>query len=142
MRAVIWCYLDMFGPDRLARLILVDQSPFLTANPSWSRAEREAAEFALTPAQRHNPITLYDIANLDQAVANLAGPDGDAVTRAFVGGLSTNMVSEEEKAWATKRMLLLARALAARLLYNNTTQDWFDVIARIDLPTLLIGDQR
>jgi hypothetical protein len=50
------------------------------------------------------------------------------------------MVSEEEKAWATKRMLLLARALAARLLYNNTTQDWFDVIARIDLPTLLIGD--
>jgi non-heme chloroperoxidase len=38
--AVVWCYLDMFGPERLAKLILVDQSPFLTANPAWSKEER------------------------------------------------------------------------------------------------------
>jgi len=87
--AVVWCYLDMFGPERLAKLILVDQSPFLTANPAWSKEEREAAEFALSPEQRHDPISLYEMEHLLDAVAKLAGPDGEAVTRAFVGGLFT-----------------------------------------------------
>ena len=26
---VIWCYLDLFGPERLSKVILVDQPPFL-----------------------------------------------------------------------------------------------------------------
>ncbi|MEZ5874731.1 MAG: alpha/beta fold hydrolase [Hyphomicrobiales bacterium] len=109
--AVVWCYLDMFGPERLAKLILVDQSPFLTANPAWSKEERQAAEFALTPEQRHDPITLYEMKHLLDAVAKLAGPDGEAVTRAFVGGLFTPRVSEAEKAWAIDRMLMLPRRL-------------------------------
>ncbi|MEZ5829063.1 MAG: alpha/beta hydrolase [Hyphomicrobiales bacterium] len=137
--AVVWCYLDMFGPERLAKLILVDQSPFLTANPAWSKEERQAAEFALTPKQRHDPITLYEVKHLLDAVAKLAGPDGEAVTRAFVGGLFTPRVSEAEKAWAIDRMLMLPRPYAARLLYDNATQSWFDVVTRIPLPTLLIG---
>jgi non-heme chloroperoxidase len=27
--SVIWCYIDLFGPQRLSKIILVDQSPFL-----------------------------------------------------------------------------------------------------------------
>ena len=27
---VIWCYIDLFGPEHLSKIILVDQSPFLT----------------------------------------------------------------------------------------------------------------
>ena len=27
--SVIWCYIDVFGPERLSKIILVDQSPFL-----------------------------------------------------------------------------------------------------------------
>lgn len=137
--AVVWCYLDMFGPERLAKLILVDQSPFLTANPAWSKEEREAAEFALSPEQRHDPISLYEMEHLLDAVAKLAGPDGEAVTRAFVGGLFTPRVSDVEKAWAIDRMLMLPRAYAARLLYDNALQSWFNVVTRITLPTLLIG---
>lgn len=137
--AVVWCYLDMFGPERLSKLILVDQSPFLTADPSWSKAERDAAEFALAPADRRDPITLYEIGNLIQAVTTLAGPNGEDVTRQFIGGLFTHRVSEEEKAWAIDLILKLPRAYAARLLYNHALQSWFDVVTRITLPTLLIG---
>jgi pimeloyl-ACP methyl ester carboxylesterase len=31
--SVIWCYIDLFGPERLSKIILVDQSPFLTSDP-------------------------------------------------------------------------------------------------------------
>ena len=39
--SVIWCYLDMFGPERLSKIILVDQSPFLTSDPDWTQPELE-----------------------------------------------------------------------------------------------------
>jgi non-heme chloroperoxidase len=137
--AVVWCYLDMFGPRRIDKLIFVDQSPFLTENPSWSKFERDAAAYALTSEQRRDPISLYEIKNLIDAVTSLAGPHGEAVTRAFVGGLFTERVSEEEKAWAIERMLMLPHAYAARLIYDHALQSWFDVVTRIDRPTLLIG---
>lgn len=137
--AVVWCYLDLFGPKRFSKLVLVDHSPFLTANPSWSKSAREAAEFALTPAERRDPITFYEIGNLVQAVTTMAGPNGEDMTRQFMDKLFTRRVSEEEKAWAIDRMLMLPRAYAARLLYDHALQSWFDVVTRIDRPTLLIG---
>jgi non-heme chloroperoxidase len=108
--AVVWCYLDMFGPERIAKLIFVDQSPFLTANPAWSKSERAAAESALTPAERLDPISVYEIANLDQAVANLSAPNGDAMRRQFLGSLFTEKMPEKEKAWALDMMLKLPHA--------------------------------
>jgi pimeloyl-ACP methyl ester carboxylesterase len=41
--SVIWCYWNLFGPTRCSKLILVDQSPFLTANPTWSAEELAAS---------------------------------------------------------------------------------------------------
>ena len=32
--SIMWCYWDLFGSERLGKLILVDQSPFLTGNPA------------------------------------------------------------------------------------------------------------
>jgi non-heme chloroperoxidase len=137
---VVWCYWDLFGSERLSKLIFVDQSPFLTANPSWSQAEREAAEFALDPPSlRDDPITLYRIQNLIDAVTGLAGPNGEDMTRQFIGSMFTNRTSEQEKTWIIDNVLKLPRRYAARLVYNHATQDWFDVVKRIDLPTLLIG---
>src|SRR6516165_7774334 len=41
--AVIWSYIDLFGPERLSKIILVDQSPFLTSDPHWTQQELEDA---------------------------------------------------------------------------------------------------
>lgn len=137
--AAVWCYLDMFGPERIAKLIFVDQSPFLTEDPSWPAPARAAAELALTPAERRAPVTLYEKENLVDAVRNLTGPNGEEATHAFVDGLFTSRISAKERAWAIDRMLMLPRPYAARLLYNHALQSWFDVVARITIPTLLIG---
>ena len=49
--AVIWCYIDLFGSERLSKVILVDQSPFLTLNPHWAQQELEGSGAFLTAQQ-------------------------------------------------------------------------------------------
>ena len=51
----------------------------------------------------------------------------------------TKHASEEDKAWIIERNLTMARQYAAELLYNHSTQDWRDLIPRIELPSLVVG---
>ena len=51
----------------MAKLILVDQMPFITANPAWSEAEKEAAG-AILDAQG-----LYDLVAWSAAVSLTVG---------------------------------------------------------------------
>ena len=41
--SIIWCYWDLFGSNRLGKLILADQPPFVTSNPAWDEKESGAA---------------------------------------------------------------------------------------------------
>ena len=38
--SVIWNYYDMYGPERLSKLLLIDQMPMITSNPAWPEQER------------------------------------------------------------------------------------------------------
>lgn len=125
--SVIWGYWDLFGGERLAKLILVDEPPFLTSNPAWSAEELDAAGAIFTS---------------DSVIGTqnaLAGPDGDATTVGFVGGMVTAACPPDLKEWIIQRNFRLPRAHAATLLYNHCHQDWRDVIPRITIPTLVIG---
>ena len=75
--SVIWAYWDMFGSELLSKLILVDQSPFLTANPTWSETERLAAG------------AVFDLEGVVNNMNALAGPDGATIS----GELLRNMVT-------------------------------------------------
>ena len=125
--AVIWSYWDLFGAERLAKLILVDCAPCLTANPVWSPAERETAGAGFTAE------SLYDLCNA------LAGPSGAETTQHLLSGAVTAAMPAAEKAWMLEQNLRFPRQHAATLLYHLATQDWRDVIPRITLPTLVIG---
>ena len=126
--SVIWGYWELFGADRLAKIILVDQSPHLTANPAWTPAENEAAG-PIFPS----PEAVYDTCNA------LAGPDGDATTRSLIGGMFTENFSEDIKEWVFQCNFRMTRQDASTLLFNHCFQDWRDLIPCITLPTLVIG---
>ena len=119
--AVIWCYWDLFGAERLGKLILVDQPPFLMST------EREAS------GAGSDCETIMNLCNA------LAGPAGEATTVKFLGSMLTSAISDEQKAWIIAQNLKFPRQYAATLLYNNSMQDWRDVIPRITIPTLVIG---
>jgi len=125
--SVIWNYWDLFGPERLAKLILVDQSPFLTSNPSWNAEELEAS------GALFDPQSMYDTVN------GLAGPNGEETTRAVIGGMFTSAMSHDDREWIFQQNFLMPRECASALLYNHCTQDWSDLIPRIDIPTLIVS---
>jgi len=125
--SVIWCYWDLFGPERLSKILLIDQMPMITRNPDWSDQQAADAGCIFTPE------TLY------QTINSLAGPNGEETTHAFIGGMVTSAMSEADRAWMIACNLKMPRPLAAALLYNHATQDWRDTIPRITLPTLAVG---
>jgi pimeloyl-ACP methyl ester carboxylesterase len=125
--SVIWAYWELFGADRLGKIILTDEPPMLTSNPAWTPEEREAAGSIYTPA------FLWETAN------TLAGPDGEAIARAFFGSMMTRNCPEDVKEWMIRCSSRMARKDAATLLLNHGCQDWRDVIPRITLPTLVIA---
>src|SRR6266849_5842555 len=125
--SVIWSYWQLWGKERLAKLIFVDQMPMITADPRWSPQEKEDAGAIF------DPTSLYDTIN------QLAGPDGVKTTEGFIGGMFTKAYSRSEVDWVVKQNLKMPRQYAAALLYNHSTQDWRRVIPRITLPTLVVG---
>jgi non-heme chloroperoxidase len=125
--SVIWNYYDLFGPERLSKLLLIDQMPMITSNPAWSEEERINSGAIFTPQ------SLYETINA------LAGPDGVETTRGFIGAMVTKAIPEQDKAWIIERNLTMPREHAATLLYNHSTQDWRDLIPRIELPALVVG---
>ena len=62
--SVIWAYWDMYGSDRLSKVILIDQAPTVTSQPGWTDDQKAEAGAIF------DPPTLYNIA------AGLSGPDG------------------------------------------------------------------
>jgi non-heme chloroperoxidase len=125
--SVIWNYYDIYGPDRLSRLLLIDQMPMITSNPSWSEQERIDAGAIFTPQSLHETVNA------------LAGPDGVEATRGFVGNMVTEQIPDADREWIIERNLRMPRRHAATLLYNHATQDWRDLIPRIAVPTLVVG---
>ena len=125
--SVIWGYWELFGRERLSKLILIDQMPMITANPIWSPQEKEDAGAIL------DQESLYSVTNA------LAGPDGIKTTEGFITGMFTKSYSRDGVAWVIEQNLKLPRSYAARLLYDHATNDWRDVIPHIDIPTLVVG---
>jgi non-heme chloroperoxidase len=125
--SVIWAYWELFGADRLGKIILTDEPPMLTSNPAWTPEECEAA------GSIHTPASLWETANA------LAGPNGEAFARAFIGSTVTRNCPEDVKEWIIQCSSRMARKDVATLLLNHGCQDWRDIIPRIALPTLVIA---
>src|SRR4029077_13147001 len=75
--SVIWCYIDLFGPERLSKIILVDQPPFVTSDPHWTQQELEDSGAGITAQQ------VFD------TVAALRSREAEQVTRQVIDGFVT-----------------------------------------------------
>ena len=126
--AVIWSYLEQYGDSRLSRLVLMDQAPVVTTWPNWSEEDIRLAGCL------HTPQSLFE------AVATLNGPQAEEATAAYIRHqLLTSACPAEIVETMLRENLLFPRAPAARLLLELAVHDWRDAIARIRLPTLVVG---
>jgi non-heme chloroperoxidase len=125
--SVIWAYLELFGPERLSRLILVDEPPCLTLNEQWSADTRAATGALFTPD---------GAMSLCNSLANDA--DG-TVSDGLMRSMLTPQCPEDVLTWMMACNRRMNRHHAAELMRNHANLDWRDVISRIRLPALVIG---
>lgn len=128
--AVIWAHLDLYGPGRVQRLVLVDQAATQLIQPWWSAEER------LDFGCNNTAPELFDFC------AGLSGPDGERLTRELFLGLFTPAFPAGEAEAVVAEILKMPRPHAASLMLDHATRDWRDVIERIRLPTLVVGARR
>jgi pimeloyl-ACP methyl ester carboxylesterase len=127
--SIIWGYYDLWGRDRLAAIVHCDQSPFLSDNPLLSDEERRDAGAMFT-----NDATF-------DTCAALAGPEGEATTRGFIGSMFTPAVDPDMLEEAIRLNLKFPRKQSADLIVSHVYNDWRDVIRRIEVPVLVIGGE-
>ncbi|MCU1604552.1 MAG: alpha/beta hydrolase [Modestobacter sp.] len=125
--SITWAYWDLFGGERIGRLVLVDQPAVLVADTAWE--EGQAASLS----------AIFDYAAISGLNAGLCGPDAGAVTSGLIGSMFTDATDPAEIAWAVERNHAMPRAHAGTLLIDHAYADWRDVLPRIDVPTLVIA---
>jgi non-heme chloroperoxidase len=124
---VIWGYWELFGSDRLGKIILIDQSAMPLTNPNWSEQERlDAGSFV-------NHDGLFELIN------GVNGPDGPQFRREFMSRNFSSNFSRDELNWVIAENLKMPGDYAARLLLNAVTTDWRDIIPQINIPTLVVS---
>jgi pimeloyl-ACP methyl ester carboxylesterase len=125
--SVIWCYIDLFGPEHVSKIILVDQPPFPTSDPHWAQQELEDSGANITAQQ------VFD------TVGDLRSREAEQVTREIIDKYLTKHATSEMREWIVQCNLKMPRDFAATLVYNLLHTDWRDLIPRINLPTLIIS---
>lgn len=128
--SVIWAYIDHYGTDRIAKLVIVDQAPCVTGKPGWSDEEK-LSYGCLFP----------DAAALAGFVDAVRTTDSVEGTKEIIRGMFTSGIDEDELTWIAEMNLRLPREQAADLLWDHCLNDWRDVIASIRVPTLVIGSE-
>lgn len=124
---MIWSYLDLFGEDRLSRLVFVDQPAVIMRDPAWPDDVVRQTGAPFTPDQ------------IVGFACELDSDLGEEATRRFLASMPTQDFSAEAFEQLVAETLQLPRRYAAKLFLDGATVDYRDVLARITLPTLYIG---
>ena len=129
--SIIWSYLDLFGTERLRRLVIVDQAPMVAALPGWDEATKKRFGCLLPDVQ--------SVAGFADAVRATDSTDG---TMTILKGMFTAALPEADLRWIAGENLKMPRGAAADLLFDHCLNDWRDEIAATRLPTLVVGGRK
>lgn len=125
--SVVWAYVDLFGTADVERFVFVDQPAMLTVLPEMDEAERADCG------------TLFGWQQVEDLCAVLRTPEAAATLAGFVGSMVTPTISPALLEWILAEDAKTLPHVASHLLFSHCTNDWRDVLGRIDRPTLVIG---
>jgi pimeloyl-ACP methyl ester carboxylesterase len=130
--AVLWGYLDLFGQQRLRKVVFVDEPPSIYAHTDWSEQERLEAG-GMTSSVEHLVASFITGAPSHQLMV-----DTSVLERAQAKD-SPYYVNSESFAQAFIQPDL---ARTRQTLFDHVTNDWRDVILhKINLPTAIFSGE-
>jgi pimeloyl-ACP methyl ester carboxylesterase len=123
--SVIWAFFDIYltqARDLFAGVVLVDQSPCMIADPTWTpeQVKQWAAFFS--------PSTAFEF-----------GKDMSPATAGLIKAMFTAGADPKDVEFALERSSLMSDEAAAALLRDHASNDWRDVLPRFDIPALLVA---
>jgi len=125
--SVIWGYWNLYGSDRVRRMVIDDEPAVLTLRDTETDETRaDVGELFPWPA-------------LVETCDSLAGSDGVQFTHGMIGNMLSDQLAPDVQEWVIAENLKLPRKHAATLLFDHSLEDWRDVIPRINVPTLVIS---
>ena len=128
--AVIWAYLDLYGPSKIERLVLVDQAPCMFPHADWGAEDKSCYG-----------CFYEDSSGVDEFAAAVNDSTDLASTVELLKGLFNPCFPEDSLRMVAEENLKLPRDHASELLRDTAFGDWRDVIERIELPTLVVGGE-
>ena len=128
--AVIWAYLDLYGPSKIERLVLVDQAPCMLPHADWEAEEKS----------RYGCF-YEDSSGVDEFAAAVNDSTDLASTVELLRGLFNPCYPEDSLRIVAEENIKFPREHASDLLRDTAFGDWRDVIERIELPTLVVGGE-
>ncbi|MEU4569531.1 alpha/beta fold hydrolase [Micromonospora sp. NPDC023956] len=124
---VAWTYLDLFGTDRVSRLVSVEMSPRILADGDWTHAAFGGLDAA---GAIHTQRAIW------------ADPQGfldDLVRRSFAAGTEPDPARLQRLVAETRRCSVVA---VLALWLDVLTRDWREQLTTTSLPTLLVHGAR
>lgn len=122
--SVIWNYIDLFGQDRLDKLVFVEEIPYVLASPAM------VEDWDVVDLDTRPLVNLYSL-----VVPSTVREDG---ARTFVTGMLKTATPEERQRIGDTAAKVRS-FMAASLLIDNNVTDWRDIFSRLRVPVLLVG---
>jgi pimeloyl-ACP methyl ester carboxylesterase len=116
--AIALCYADLFGSERLAGMVVVDQSPCNRSQPGWPWG--------------------FGTAEQCEAFIQLAATDHAAVATELIRDMFAEPPPPDVAEWMLAEVLKTPADSAAELERDDFQQDWRDVLPTITVPTLVV----
>lgn len=123
--SIIWAFFDIFptqARDLVAGVVLVDQSPCMIADPSWTPEQTKQLSAIFSPS------TAFEL-----------GKDIAPATAGLIKGMFTAGADAKDVEFALERSSLMSDESASALLRDHASKDWRDVLPRFDIPTLVVA---
>jgi len=124
--AVVWAYVDLFGTDRVTRLVLADQRPTLVRQPEWSDDQARVAGGTQTFAQ------------LADMCRRLRSDEGWDTLVEVLGHMTSPRLPADRFQALVETNRATTNATRAALWFDQCTKDWRDLIPTIEVPTLVV----
>jgi pimeloyl-ACP methyl ester carboxylesterase len=142
--SVMWGYWNLYGGDKLARMIIDDEPTALTLPmPSRGKANVESSYYWKVSDQRdqidQESGEIFPWKTLVDTCDSLSGPHGAAATRQMISNMMSDRLAPEVQEWVIAENMKLPRESAATLLFNHSLEDWRDVLPRINIPVQMIA---
>jgi pimeloyl-ACP methyl ester carboxylesterase len=119
--SILWSYLELFGGDRISKLVCVDQSPAQYIGPDWKWGQTGC----------------YDVEAFVRLCGDLTYAER-ASAEGTVKALMNHEPSEADVKFLVAEIMKCPAKVKMEIMRDHTNLDWRDFLPQIKIPTLVL----